>query len=262
MRPLWPTWQKIFDKINSLYAAFVGFVCEKCSNARNIISLSPQPAQAERDANTTSILEIMVFSPFRMLHEIPEISIRHHCHGKPLQLGGGGGGGCWVRWGDGGMRWGAVWGMGGGGRWGIWVNADRIHLPSGCSSQNLWMRLDFIQSLSPACCLQGECEERRWQGQGFHGGTSPPRIHNRTWQSSSRPPSWPWIDIEITHWKLTESVLPPGIKPTLIPGRGTVIFLDNIKSEENVPFQITTTCNWWQFFLILLQEKTIGIKKK
>ena len=77
---------------NSLYAAFVGFVCEECSNARNIISLSPQPAQAERDANTTSIHEIMVFSPFRMLHEIPEISIRHHCHGKPLQLGGGGGG--------------------------------------------------------------------------------------------------------------------------------------------------------------------------
>ena len=79
--------------MNSLYAAFVGFVCEECSNARNIISLSPQPAQAERDANTTSILEIMGFSPFRMLHEIPEISIRHHCHGKPLQLGGGGGGG-------------------------------------------------------------------------------------------------------------------------------------------------------------------------
>ena len=36
---------------NSLYAAFVGFVCEECSNARNIISLSPQPAQAERDAD-------------------------------------------------------------------------------------------------------------------------------------------------------------------------------------------------------------------
>ena len=118
-----------------------------------------------------------------MLHEIPEISIRHHCHGKPLQLGGGGGG-CWVRWGDGGVRWGAVWGMGGGGRWGIWMNADRIHLPSGSSSKNLWMRLDFIQSLPPACCLQGECEERRWQGQGFHGDTSPPEIHNRTWQSS------------------------------------------------------------------------------
>ena len=128
--------------------------------------------------------------------------------------------------------------------------------------QNLWMHSDFIQSPPPACCLQGECEERRWPGQGFHGGTSPPRIHNRTWQSPSRPPSWPRIDKKITHhYKLTESVLPPGIKPTLIPGRGTVIFLDNIKSDKKFPFKLPQGVNGEKIFSPFTRESSWYSKK-